>query len=214
MLIELKEASKIYKSGEMEVRALNEVSLQIEQNCYLAIIGPSGCGKSTLLNVIAGFEQLDQGEYRFLGQDSRDNKSELKRVTAMIFQDHQLLEYLSIRDNLLLPSLYGAKREDPQHSQAILKQLGVDALLKRYPSQLSGGERQRCGIARALLYRKRLILADEPTGSLDRANSEEIMKIFDLLHEQGCSIILVTHDQKLADHCHRKLVMEDGRVID
>ncbi len=213
MMIELKHAGKIYRSGEMEVRALNDVSLQIEMPCYLAVIGPSGCGKSTLLNVLAGFEQLDEGEYLFCGQDSRECISELRQRTAMIFQDHQLLEYLNVRDNLRLPTLYGAEKPDPRSYGEILEQLGIGSLLKRYPSQLSGGEKQRCGIARALLYRKQLILADEPTGSLDGANREEIMKILDRLYQQGHSIILVTHDQKLAGHCLRQIVMEDGHVI-
>ena len=212
MLIELNKAVKRYNSGEMEVRALDGISLQIEQNCFVAVLGPSGCGKSTLLNILAGYEKLDEGEYRFAGQKVEDDHLLRNRV-AMIFQDHQLLEYLSVRENLLLPSLYRRQRVEPARLKQVSRQLGIEGLWKRRPSQLSGGEKQRCGIARALLYDCRLILADEPTGSLDRANGQALMAIFAQLHSEGCSIIMVTHDRQLAERCQRIIRMEDGHVI-
>ena len=212
-MIELKSISKSYRSGEQIIRALDQVSLKIPEGSYLAVLGPSGCGKSTLLNILAGYEKADEGEYLFDGQNADDVSALLRKTAAMIFQEHQLLEYLTVRDNLLLPSLYNHERITEQRLEEVCRQLGIFSLLKRYPRQLSGGEKQRCGIGRAVLYDKQLILADEPPGSLDRENAETIMDIFASLHRQGRTVILVTHDRQLAGCCETTVHLEDGHVV-
>ncbi|MBQ6654423.1 MAG: ABC transporter ATP-binding protein [Erysipelotrichaceae bacterium] len=212
-MIRLNGVTKIYHSGDQILKALDNVSLSVPSGSFLAVLGPSGCGKSTLLNILAGYEEPDEGEYLFAGQRAQEVQSDLRRQTAMIFQEHQLLEYLNVRDNLLLPSLYSHERISREMLDGVCRQLGIEQLVSRYPNQLSGGEKQRCGIARAVLYDKRLILADEPTGSLDRENADVIMDIFERLHGQGRTIIMVTHDQRIARRCERIISMEDGHVV-
>ncbi|MBO4537636.1 MAG: ABC transporter ATP-binding protein [Erysipelotrichaceae bacterium] len=213
MMIELRSAVRIYSSGRGEVRALERVNLKIRAGEFLAVLGPSGCGKSTLLNVLAGYERLDEGEYLWFGRRGQDVMKDIRRSSAMIFQDHQLLEYLNVRDNLLLPSVYDHQKISRQRLDDVCRSLGIERLLRRYGSELSGGEKQRCGIARAVLYDKRLLLADEPTGSLDRENGEAIMKIFQQLNAQGHTVVMVTHDQHMASAAERIIRMEDGHVV-
>ncbi len=220
MLIRTEQLSKAYRAGEVELLAVNEVSVEIEQGEYVALMGPSGSGKSTLMHLLGCLDTPSSGRYLF---DSRDtgtlNDEELaqlrNREIGFVFQNFNLLPRLTAQANVQLPMVYAGVRpkERQERAAALLELVGLGRRMKHRPNELSGGEMQRVAIARALANRPRLLLADEPTGNLDSRTGQEIMRLFDDLAAQGNTIVLVTHDQNVANHARRIIRMIDGRVV-
>lgn len=209
--------TKTYDSG-VEVRALSDVNFELEKGALIAIIGDSGSGKSTLLHLLAGVDKPTSGEIYIQDMDiTKLGKEELtifrRRNIGVIYQFFNLIPNISVRKNILLPLLLDNKREDKKYFDEIIRTLGIEEKLDRFPKQLSGGEQQRVAIARSLITRPAIILADEPTGNLDRKNSEEISSLFRLVNKRFKStIIIITHDEKVANSCDRVYKMVDGKL--
>ena len=209
--------TKTYDSG-VEVRALSEVNFELEKGALIAIIGDSGSGKSTLLHLLAGVDKPTSGEIYIQDMDiTKLGKEELtifrRRNIGVIYQFFNLIPNISVRKNILLPLLLDNKRENKKYFDEIIRTLGIEEKLDRFPKQLSGGEQQRVAIARSLITRPAIILADEPTGNLDRKNSEEISSLFRLVNKRFKStIIIITHDEKVANSCDRVYKMVDGKL--
>lgn len=218
-LVELDAIRRFYAAGDTEVRALDGVSLRIEEGEFVAIMGPSGSGKSTLMNILGCLDRPTQGRYVLAGREvSRLSKGELaevrNRVLGFVFQSFNLLPRTSALENVEVPLLYQGIRARERHRRAIeaLGRVGLADRMKHNPNQLSGGQQQRVAIARALVTRPRLILADEPTGNLDSRTSLEVMGIFQELGTQGITVVLVTHEPDVAQFASREVVVKDGRV--
>lgn len=209
--------TKTYDSG-VKVRALSEVNFELEKGALIAIIGDSGSGKSTLLHLLAGVDKPTSGEIYIQDMDiTKLGKEELtifrRRNIGVIYQFFNLIPNISVRKNILLPLLLDNKREDKKYFDEIIRTLGIEEKLDCFPKQLSGGEQQRVAIARSLITRPAIILADEPTGNLDRKNSEEISSLFRLVNKRFKStIIIITHDEKIANSCDRVYKMVDGKL--
>ena len=219
-LIEVKNLMKIYNPGENEVRALNDVSLRIARGEFVAIIGQSGSGKSTFMNMLGCLDVPTSGSYYLNGSDvahlSDDELSEIRnREIGFIFQGFNLIPNLTAFENVELPLIYrnvpAAKRHEM--SAASLEKVGLKNRMDHKPSAMSGGQQQRVAIARALAAAPPVILADEPTGNLDSASSREIMQILRDLHEEGRTVILITHDNKIAASAKRVIRIMDGRIV-
>ncbi|MFC1581283.1 ABC transporter ATP-binding protein [Candidatus Neomarinimicrobiota bacterium] len=218
-LIALKQIQKTYHVGSIDVHALNGIDLQINRNEYISIMGPSGSGKSTLMNVIGCLDTPTSGTYEFEGEmahDMDDNQlaSIRNRKIGFVFQTFNLLPKLTALKNVELPLIYAnITREDRlQKAEEALTAVGLADRVKHKPNEMSGGQRQRVAIARALVTDPSIILADEPTGNLDSKSGEEIMKVFDGLHSNGNTIILVTHERYIADHANRTINLLDGKI--
>lgn len=209
--------TKTYHSG-VSVTALSEVDFELEKGDLVAIVGDSGSGKSTLLHLLAGVDQPTSGDVFIQGKNiTKLNKEELtifrRRNIGVIYQFFNLIPNITARKNILLPLLLDNKREDAAYFKEIVSTLGIEEKLDRYPKQLSGGEQQRVAIARSLMTRPAIILADEPTGNLDRRNSEEITALFRLVNKRFMStIVIITHDEKLAISCDKVFKMVDGKL--
>jgi ABC-type lipoprotein export system ATPase subunit len=221
-LIELRDICKVYDLGEVQVEALREVSLDIEQGEYVALMGPSGSGKSTLMNTLGCLDRPTSGSYRLAGEEvagmTGDERAKIRNQhIGFVFQSFNLLARTSALENVELPLLYAPKTSWRQrHHRAIeqLKQVGLGDRLHHHPSQLSGGQQQRVAIARAFVAGPSILLADEPTGNLDSRTSKEIMELFRTLNEtKGITIIVVTHDQAVAHYAKRTVVLRDGEVV-
>ena len=203
-LIELDNVSKIYKMGSSQVHAMRNVSLKINAGEFVAIMGASGSGKSTLLNMLGFLDMCDSGSYHFMGRDvtnfSEDELSVLRNnVAGFVFQQFQLLPRLSALDNVLLPTIYAGKKNMEQTAEDKLKWVGLGHRIHHSPNELSGGEQQRVAIARAIVTDPTILVADEPTGDLDRVSAEEILAMMERLNsEMGKTIIMVTHDPRAA----------------
>lgn len=219
-MIELKQIVKHYGKGDNMTEALKGVSLQIEKGEFVAITGHSGCGKSTLLNILGGMDRQTQGEYLYDGTDvSRMSEKELagfrNRHIGFVFQAFHLAGELTALENVALPLGYagvGAK-ERKERAKVLLDRVGLSEKYKAHPAKLSGGEMQRVAIARAMANHPQVLLADEPTGNLDRENGEMVMKILRELNKEGMTIIMVTHDLELAAMADRCIRMADGDII-
>jgi putative ABC transport system ATP-binding protein len=219
MAFEIKEVTKTYKMGSEIVAALRGVSLEVGNNEYLAIMGPSGSGKSTMMNILGCLDKPSTGSYFLADRDvSKMNDDQLAEVRnqkiGFVFQTFNLLPRADVFHNVELPMVYSgmsASRRRKLAEEAIEK-VGLFDRMNHKPSELSGGQRQRVAIARALVNNPSIILADEPTGNLDSATGEEIMSIFDHLHRQGNTIILVTHENDIAMHAHRIVRLKDGLI--
>lgn len=219
--ISLHNVSRVYGSGSSEVRALDHVSLEIARGEFVAIMGPSGSGKSTLMNIIGCLDRPSHGHYRVNGVDVAalppDDLAALRRDTfGFVFQRYNLLGSLSAAENVELPAIYAGrgKRQRTARARELLAMLGLGGRTGHRPNQLSGGEQQRVSIARALMNDAEVILADEPTGALDSVSGEEVLKLLTRLHDESRTIILITHDRKVAEHADRVIRVKDGRVID
>ena len=211
--------TRFYEVGDTTVHALDGVSLAIEEKSFTAIVGPSGSGKSTLMALIGCLDVPTSGRILIDGEDTSGmDDDELayirNRKIGFVFQHFSLLPKLSALDNVSLPLLYRGtgSRERREKAEEMLERVGLKDRMKHRPSELSGGQKQRVAIARALITEPAIILADEPTGALDSATGREVMDIFHSLHREGHTIVLVTHDQKLASECSRMIGIKDGRV--
>jgi putative ABC transport system ATP-binding protein len=219
MLIEIDNITKVYEVGTQEVHALRGISMNIEDNEYLAIMGPSGSGKSTLMNVLGCLDTPSDGTYKFvnesIGEMSDDQLATIRnREIGFVFQTFNLLPRATALHNVELPMIYNgtpaAKRK--KLAKDALDRVGLSDRVTHRPNELSGGQRQRVAIARALVNNPKIILADEPTGNLDTRTGEEIMEIFEDLHDNGNTIILVTHEEYIAEHTNRIVRLRDGKV--
>ncbi len=216
-VIELAGVEKIYRVGTEIVRALRGVSLTIDQNEFVAIMGPSGSGKSTLMNIVGCLDVPTNGKYYLRGTDvSKLSQSKLARIRGrqigFVFQTFELLARTTALKNVELPLMYSQTRRKRQHAMDALKRVGLEDRATHRPNQLSGGQKQRVAIARALAQEPDIILADEPTGNLDSQTGEEIMEIFDTLHAEGQTIIVVTHEEEIAARCKRVIRLRDGLI--
>lgn len=218
IVLEAKNLTKVYGSGEGTVHALRGVSVGIERGSFTAIIGKSGCGKSTLLQALGGLDAPTSGQVLLEGQslyDLPDDELAWLRRTKLgfVFQAFNLLPEYTIRDNILLPLMLDKKAVDKAYLKFLTERLGLADLLHRQPGQLSGGQQQRAAIARALIVHPAVVLADEPTGNLDRKNSEEVFSLIRAVAaEQHQTVVYVTHDPDLAQAADRILEMEDGEI--
>jgi putative ABC transport system ATP-binding protein len=218
-LIEIKNLNKTYVMGHEKVEALKDVSFKINKNEYVALMGPSGSGKSTLMNLIGCLDSPTRGSYILHENDvSGMSDSELAEVRnkeiGFVFQTFNLLPRLSALENVALPLIYAGMPKNVRLEKAkkTLESVGLGDRIMHKPNELSGGQRQRVAIARALVNNPAIILADEPTGNLDTKTSYEIMDLFEKLHEQGNTVILVTHEADIAEHAHRIIRLRDGLV--
>ncbi len=218
-IIEIKGLTKWYTIGNETIKALNGVDLEIFQNEYVALMGPSGSGKSTLMNIIGCLDTPTEGSYHLNGPDvaqlSDNELAEIRnKEIGFVFQTFNLLPRYSALENVALPLVYaGISKEDRNlRSKEVLTQVGLGDRVQHKPNELSGGQRQRVAVARALVNRPSIILADEPTGNLDTKTSYEIMALFDEIHRNGNTIILVTHEEDIARHAHRIVRLRDGII--
>lgn len=218
-VIHLRGIKRFYKMGEITIKALNGVDLDIACNEYVALMGPSGSGKSTLMNVLGCLDTPDEGFYRLNGQEvaklSGNNLADIRNTEiGFVFQTFNLLPRLSAEENVAMPLVYsgasGKKRSE--RAQAMLEAVGLGDRMDHRPNELSGGQRQRVAIARALVNEPSIILADEPTGNLDSKTSEEIIKIFADIHAAGNTVVMVTHEEDVAQNAHRIVRMRDGLI--
>lgn len=219
-LVELKDVYKIYYMGDSEVHALDGITLTINRGEFVAIIGKSGSGKSTCMNIIGCLDVATSGSYRLNGKDisnyTDDELAEVRnKMLGFIFQQYNLLPKLTLLDNVSLPLLYAGVGDNEQKERAMrsLERVGLGDKAKSFPSQLSGGQQQRASIARALAGSPSVILADEPTGALDSKTGREVMEFLKELHEEGNTIVLITHDNSIAAQAERVVRITDGKIV-
>lgn len=219
MMIELKDIKKDYHLGLETVHALRSINLNIDENEYVAIMGPSGSGKSTLMNLLGCLDTATEGTYCLNGSDvsdmNDDNLAEIRnREIGFVFQNFNLLPRASALHNVELPLIYNGTPSSQRHGLAAeaLTKVGLGDRMQHRPNELSGGQRQRVAVARALVNNPSIILADEPTGNLDTRTGDEIMDLFETLHDGGNTIILVTHEEYIAEHSDRIIRLRDGHI--
>lgn len=220
MVIQIKDLSRVFRTEEVETTALNEVSLEVRKGEFISVMGPSGCGKSTLLHIIGLLDQATSGSYYLLekqmvGLTESERARIRKENVGFIFQNFNLIDELSVYDNIELPLIYNKVKSSERKKRVteMAERLNVIHRLKHYPQQLSGGQQQRVAVGRALINRPKLILADEPTGNLDSTNGTEVMELLTELHQQGATIVMVTHSQHDASYSERTVLMKDGRIL-
>jgi putative ABC transport system ATP-binding protein len=218
MIIDMQEITRIYDLGGQPVRAADGISLQVEAGEFVAVVGPSGSGKSTLMNLLACLDTPSSGRYFLDGVEvGRLDDNALSRVrnhkVGLVFQSYNLLPRMTALENVELPLLYGTSAEDGEAARAALEAVGLGERAHHWPSQLSGGQQQRVAIARALITNPAIILADEPTGALDTRSGLEVMEILQRLNREGRTVILVTHEQTIAEHARRVISLRDGRLV-
>ncbi|MBS4890229.1 MAG: ABC transporter ATP-binding protein [Anaerococcus vaginalis] len=218
-IVRTENLSKTYGSGENVVRAIDDVNLKIEKGEFIAIVGPSGSGKSTLLHLLGGVDNPSSGKIFIDGNDiSKYTSKELalfrRRKVGLIYQFYNLIPNLTVRHNIELPLKLDKRKINQDEFSDIVKKLGIESKLDSFPSELSGGQQQRVAIARSLIYNPSIILADEPTGNLDRKNSKEIIDIFKYFNKTlKQTIILITHDENIALEADRIVTIVDGKIL-
>ena len=219
MLIRLRSVTRTYRMGEVDVPALRGIDLDIDANEYIAVMGPSGSGKSTLMNILGCLDSPTSGHFELDGRDvSALSDSQLSRVrnafVGFVFQTFNLLPRATALHNVELPLIYAGVRvgRRRQRAREALERVGLADRMHHQPNEMSGGQRQRVAIARALVNEPSLLLADEPTGNLDSGTGREIMQVLDALHDEGNTILLVTHEAYIAEHASRRIHLRDGRI--
>lgn len=218
-ILKIEDLCKTYGKGDMEVRALDHVNLSIEKGEFVAIIGASGSGKSTLLHTIGGVDEETSGKITVDGVNlSKLNDTKMaifrRRKVGLIYQFFNLVPTLNVRENILLPTLLDGKAVDETHFEEIVSILGLKDRLNHLPSELSGGQQQRVAIGRALIYNPAIVLADEPTGNLDRKNSKDIIELLKMSNRKyKQTIIMITHDEQIALEASRVIKIEDGKIV-
>ena len=219
-MIRTNNLKKVYQTEEIETTALNNVNIEVKEGEFVSIMGPSGCGKSTLLNLLGLLDNPTSGEYWFLGEEvssysERQRANVRKSNIGFVFQSFNLIDELTVFENVELPLLYlgvsASDRKKQVHS--VLEQMQMMHRRNHFPQQLSGGQQQRVAVARAIVVKPKLILADEPTGNLDSARGDEVMQMMTELHEQGTTIIMVTHSPAYAEYGQRVVHLFDGHVV-
>ncbi len=211
---------KIYTTEEVETTALNNVNIEINPGEFVAIMGPSGCGKSTLLNVLGLLDNPTDGEYHFLDQEvaqysERQRANLRKQNIGFVFQSFNLIDELTVYENIELPLLYlgYSSAERKKRVEEVLEHMQIMHRKNHFPQQLSGGQQQRVAVARAVIAKPKIILADEPTGNLDSAHGDEVMNLLTQLNENGTTIVMVTHSPAYAEYAHRIIHLFDGHVV-
>jgi len=219
-MLKLHNLSKIYQTDDVETVALNSVNIEIDQGEFVAIMGPSGCGKSTLLNIIGMLDTPSEGTYRFLNEEiSNYPETKLAQIRkhnlGFIFQSFNLIDELNVEENIELALMYHniPSTERKGRVKEVMDKVGIAHRAKHMPSQLSGGQQQRVAVARAIVGKQKLILADEPTGNLDSAHGQEVMEMLQTLNDEGTTIIMVTHSPAHADYAKRTINLFDGQVV-
>ncbi len=220
-MIKIENLTKIFRTEEVETLALRGVSLNVEKGEFVAVMGPSGCGKSTLLNIVGLLDNPTEGSYFLDGTDvsalKEKNRTALRKgKIGFVFQNFNLIDELTIEENVELPLRYLniSASERRKRVAEVLERMGIAHRAKHFPQQLSGGQQQRAAIARAVVGRPSLILADEPTGNLDSKNGREVMDLLTELNREGTTIVMVTHSQRDAAYTHRVINLFDGKVVD
>lgn len=220
-MLELKSVHKIYRTEDVETTALNGLDLKVEQGEFVAVMGPSGCGKSTLLNILGMLDTPTSGAYDFNGENVAGySEAKLAKIRkgniGFIFQSFNLIDELTVRENIELALLYHdgvSAKERKERAAQVMDKMGISHRAGHMPSQLSGGQQQRVAVARALIVKPKLILADEPTGNLDTAHGEEVMRMLKDLNEEGTTVLMVTHDESHASYADRTVHLLDGAVV-
>ena len=219
-MITLKNIKKVFKTDEVETWALQNVDLEVNKGEFVAVMGPSGCGKSTLLNILGLLDTPTQGTYLLNGKDvsqmSEDERTELRKgQLGFVFQSFNLIDELNVTENVELPLLYmgTSKKERRQQVKDVIERVAMAHRAQHFPAQLSGGQQQRVAIARAVISHPQIILADEPTGNLDSKHGMEVMDLLKQLHEEGTTIIMVTHSQRDANYADRIVNLFDGEIV-
>ena len=219
-MIEVKDLTKVFKTEEVETWALDQVSLSVENGEFVAVMGPSGCGKSTLLHILGLLDTASSGTYLLDGQDvsgysERQRNALRKGMLGFVFQSFNLIDELTVEENIALPLLYmGVPAEERRKRvEEAMARMDITHRAKHYPRQISGGQQQRTAIARAIVTRPKLIMADEPTGNLDSKNGKEVMGLLGELHKEGTTIVMVTHSKHDAGYADRIVHLFDGRVL-
>lgn len=219
-MIRLNNIDKIFRTEAVETKALGNISLEIKQGEFVAIMGPSGCGKSTLLNILGMLDNPDQGDYFFNGDNiARHSESKLselrKHNIGFIFQSFNLIDELSVFENIELALLYHKipSAERRARVQAVIEKMEIAHRAQHMPNQLSGGQQQRVAVARALVANPKLILADEPTGNLDSVHGQEVMRLLKTLNQEGATVVIVTHSNEHASYAQRRINLFDGKIV-
>jgi putative ABC transport system ATP-binding protein len=212
--------TKIFRTDEVETTALNQVSMEIKEGEFVAVMGPSGCGKSTLLNILGLLDNPSDGEYRFndvnvAGYSERQRARLRKENIGFVFQNFNLIDELNVYENVELPLIYlgTPASERKQRVGEVLERMQISHRKKHFPLQLSGGQQQRVAVARAVVSKPKLILADEPTGNLDSVHGEEVMNLLEQLHNDGTTLVIVTHSQRDAEYSQRIIRLFDGQIV-
>ncbi|MCU0346744.1 MAG: ABC transporter ATP-binding protein [Saprospiraceae bacterium] len=220
IIIKTNHLTKIYRTEEVQTKALNDINIEIKEGEFVSVMGPSGCGKSTLLNVMGMIDSQDEGEYLFNGEEvgklpERKRANIRKANLGFVFQSFNLIDELTVFENVELPLIYNkiGANERKKRVEELLEGMNIMHRKNHFPQQLSGGQQQRVAVARAVINKPKLILADEPTGNLDSANGDEVMKILADLNATGTTVLMVTHSKYCAEFGNRIIRMLDGQVV-
>jgi putative ABC transport system ATP-binding protein len=219
-MIKTENLTKIFRTDEVETTALNKVSLEIKKGEFVAVMGPSGCGKSTLLNIVGLLDNPSDGDYYFIDKEvskftERQRARLRKENIGFVFQNFNLIDELTVFENIELPLIYLGMQSNARKTRVeeVMEQMQIGHRKKHFPLQLSGGQQQRVAVARAVVAKPKLILADEPTGNLDSSHGEEVMNLIESLNQNGTTVVIVTHSQRDAEYAQRIVQLFDGQII-